>query len=76
MSEPALSLAWRDRALALPIVLRVEVLRAVPLYGFHDKEQPMLRILLSDPTKLRRCAELGRLVVTQNNIPFPDIPRF
>ena len=26
--------------------------------------------------KLRRCAELGRLVVTQNNIPFPDIPRF
>ena len=26
--------------------------------------------------KLRRCAELGRLVVTQNKIPFPDIPRF
>jgi glycolate oxidase len=26
--------------------------------------------------KLRRCAELGRLVVTQNNLPFPDIPRF
>lgn len=26
--------------------------------------------------KLRRCAELGRLVVTQNKLPFPDIPRF
>jgi len=26
--------------------------------------------------QLRRCAELGRLVVTQNRLPFPDIPRF
>ncbi|QQS11843.1 MAG: FAD-binding protein [Rhodospirillales bacterium] len=26
--------------------------------------------------KLRRCAELGRLVVRQGAIPFPDIPRF
>ena len=26
--------------------------------------------------QLRRCAELGRVVVHQNKIPFPDIPRF
>jgi glycolate oxidase len=26
--------------------------------------------------KLRRCAELGRVVVHDNKIPFPDIPRF
>jgi glycolate oxidase len=26
--------------------------------------------------KLRRCAELGRVVVHHNKIPFPDIPRF
>ncbi|HEY2874536.1 MAG TPA: FAD-linked oxidase C-terminal domain-containing protein, partial [Reyranella sp.] len=26
--------------------------------------------------KLRRCAELGRVTVHDNNIPFPDIPRF
>ena len=26
--------------------------------------------------KLRRCAELGRVVVHDNRLPFPDIPRF
>ena len=26
--------------------------------------------------QLRRCAELGRVVVHQNKLPFPDIPRF
>jgi glycolate oxidase len=26
--------------------------------------------------KLRRCAELGRVVVHHNKMPFPDIPRF
>jgi glycolate oxidase len=26
--------------------------------------------------KLRRCAELGRVVVHHNKLPFPDIPRF
>jgi glycolate oxidase len=26
--------------------------------------------------QLRRCAELGRVVVHHNKIPFPDIPRF
>ena len=26
--------------------------------------------------KLRRCAELGRVVVHDNKLPFPDIPRF
>ena len=26
--------------------------------------------------KLRRCAELGRVTVHDNKIPFPDIPRF
>jgi glycolate oxidase len=26
--------------------------------------------------KLRRCAELGQMVVYQNKLPFPDIPRF
>ena len=26
--------------------------------------------------QLRRCAELGRVVVHHNKLPFPDIPRF
>jgi glycolate oxidase len=26
--------------------------------------------------QLRRCAELGRVVVHHNKQPFPDIPRF
>jgi glycolate oxidase len=26
--------------------------------------------------QLRRCAELGQVVVHHNKLPFPDIPRF
>ena len=55
---------------AQAVLLGSYVLRA------HDRAADSERLLREYSAKLSRCAELGRVHVHGNRLPFPDLPRF